>query len=272
MRWIREHKGLTAFLSTFLAICIILSVSYLSAGSNSAVGNLIQRGTAIVAKPLASAKNGVTDSARGIFRFKSVIDENETLREENDRLQQELIQSVLQQRELQELRELSNVLNHDSVLGIKNVMAANIIELDGSNWFNIFTIDKGAESGIEKGDIVVDGTALIGRIIEVDTGSSKVTAIIDESSKVSFEVLRDLSIMGIVQGDGTGNLSGFTFNGDAGVVEGDELLTSGIGIYEAGIIIGTVTAVSYNDDTQLKTIVVEPSVKFNSLKKVAVIL
>ncbi|MBO4725281.1 MAG: rod shape-determining protein MreC, partial [Firmicutes bacterium] len=50
------------------------------------------------------------------------------------------------------------------------------------------------------------------------------------------------------------------------------LITSGIGLYPQGIEIGTVKSVSFNKDTQLKTIEVEPAVDFNSLKKVMVLL
>ena len=43
-------------------------------------------------------------------------------------------------------------------------------------------------------------------------------------------------------------------------------------MYPSGIEIGTVTAVNYNSDTQLKMITVKPSVNFRGILKVAVII
>ena len=85
-------------------------------------------------------------------------------------------------------------------------------------------------------------------------------------------VLRDMNVMGIVSGNGNGMMSGYTFEGDAEINEGDTLITSGIGLYPVGIEIGTVRSINFNKDTQLKTIEVEPLVVFNSLKKVMVLL
>ncbi len=45
-----------------------------------------------------------------------------------------------------------------------------------------------------------------------------------------------------------------------------------MGMYPSGIEIGTVTAVNYNSDTQLKMITVKPSVNFRGIRKVAVII
>ncbi len=49
-------------------------------------------------------------------------------------------------------------------------------------------------------------------------------------------------------------------------------MTSGIGIYPMGIRIGKVTEVDYDDNRQLKTVVVEPTVKFDNMQKVAVFI
>ena len=45
-----------------------------------------------------------------------------------------------------------------------------------------------------------------------------------------------------------------------------------MGTYPAGLEIGNIKSITYNSDTLLKEIVVEPAVDFKSLKKVSVIL
>ena len=54
-------------------------------------------------------------------------------------------------------------------------------------------------------------------------------------------------------------------------MEGDVLLSTGIGMYPEGIEIGRTTSVVYNSDAQLMTIQAEPSVDFQNLRKVVVL-
>ena len=56
------------------------------------------------------------------------------------------------------------------------------------------------------------------------------------------------------------------------VSEGDVLVTSGMGRYPAGIVIGKISKAGYDSNKQLMVIYVRPAVDFTSLKKVSVIL
>ena len=94
----------------------------------------------------------------------------------------------------------------------------------------------------------------------------------DENNNTSFYVSINSGILGMLSGDVRGGLTGYVFNAQAGIIEGDVLKTSGMGIYPAGISIGTVSAVEYNSDTQLKVITVEPEVDFRGITKVMVII
>lgn len=58
----------------------------------------------------------------------------------------------------------------------------------------------------------------------------------------------------------------------ADVSEGDKLVTSGMGVYPAGIEIGKVVKVRYDSNAQLQRVDVKPSVDFESLQKVTVVL
>ncbi len=254
-----------------LVLVIILSISY-SRGSLGFISKGTQTANSVVEEPLNDGVGWLRESARGIFRFRSVVNENEQLKEEISKLKQENIQLQLSDRELEELRQLSAALNYQAVNENVNYVSTDITAVDGSNFFNIFTIGAGTESGIEPDAIVINGSGLVGMVRESGGRYSKVTSIIDESSSVSFSVLGNLGIMGIIEGDGTGMLAGYTFDGNADIKEGDTLITSGLGVYPAGITIGTVKSVVFDKDTQLKTITVEPSVSFNSMKRVMVLI
>ncbi|MBN7772772.1 rod shape-determining protein MreC [Clostridium aminobutyricum] len=272
MRWIREHKMVSILIAVVVALCVIMLVSYETGGKSGTIGNATETAVTKAQSPLSNMEKSIKNSLRGIFKFKSIVSENEKLKDQVNDLQQQVIDLTLKKNELQELQQLSNALNYESISGNKKIVGASIISMDGSNWFNQFTIDRGTESGIQKDDVVVNGDGLVGRIAEAGTGWSKVISIIDESNNVSFMVSRDLSLIGIVSGDSNGSLSGFMIDNKAGIIKGDTLVTSSMGLYPEGIKIGKAVSVEYDSDTQLKTVKIEPSVSFKSLQKVAVIL
>ncbi len=258
-------------LSVILAFCIITLISY-TRGNLGIVSDGVQTANSVVQKPITQAIGRFQKDAQGIIGFRSVVNENEALREEIAELKRENIKLQLQQEELNELQSLYSALSYiPNDKGYTNVVA-NIIAIDGSQYFNIFTIDRGTESGIVEDSIVISSNGLVGKVIDSGNRFSKVVSIIDTDSNVAFMVLRDMNIMGIVSGNGDGQMVGYTFDGDAEIKEGDTLVTSGIGLYPEGIEIGTVKSVTFNKDTQLKTIEAEPMVVFNSLKKVMVLL
>lgn len=271
INWIREHKVLMIVFAVLLAFCIIILISY-TRGNLGAVSSGIQTADSLVQKPLTQAVGRFEKDVNGIIGFRSVVKENEELRDEIDMLRMENTKLRLQEEELKELQNLYEALNYIPSESAYQTVTGNIIAIDGAHYFNIFTIDRGTESGVQSEAVVLSGKGLVGKVIDTGNGFSKVVSIIDIDSNVSFMVLRDMNVMGIVAGNGDGMLEGYTFDGNADINENDTLITSGIGLYPQGIEIGTVKSVSFNKDTQLKTIEVEPAVNFNSLKKVMVLL
>jgi rod shape-determining protein MreC len=81
-----------------------------------------------------------------------------------------------------------------------------------------------------------------------------------------------MQLLGILSGDGQGGLAGYMLDPDGSVIAGDILVTSGMGMYPEGIVIGKVSEVTWNNDTLLKTVAIEPGVYFKNLQKVTVII
>lgn len=272
MNWLREHKVLTVILSVFLALAIVIVVSYQNIGNTTALGRGIDKVFALVQGPVSNAGNGVKSGLKGIFQFRSILKENEELRNQIADLNRQLIQAKLTDSELAELRSLSNILGYENVAPNYNYVTADVVAMDGSNWFNLFTINAGTDDGIYKDAVVINGDGLIGRVLETGSDWAKVISVIDESNSVSFKVFRDLKLLGILTGDGKGGLEGYMIDPEAAVIEGDVLVTSGMGIYPEGIPIGKVKKVEWNNDTLLKTVTIEPSAYFKNLQKVTVLV
>ncbi len=270
MKWFRQHKIFSVTACIVLVLCLFVFGSYIMGGGSTVIGRGIQTVTSTVEQPLSEFTGGVKNTFRGIFRFSSVLKENAKLKQENSELKQKNMELKLRRDELSQLQELSKTFDFEPYTGRSSAVAARITAVDNSNVYDAFTIDAGSDKGISKNDIVVDGDGLVGKIKVAGRNWSKVVSVMNENNSISFKVLRKTSIMGIVSGNGKGKIEGYLMDNTARVVKGDVLVTSGIGVYPEGIRIGTIKSVNYNDDMQLKEIVVEPAVKFSSMQKVAV--
>ena len=151
-------------------------------------------------------------------------------------------------------------------------MTADVIAVDGSNLFNIFTINVGKNDGISAGSIVVNEDGLVGKVVTVGKSWSKVLGIVDASDSVSFTLLRDPEVIGVLSGDGEGGLSGYLFDEEKSLNKGDILITSGMSLYPAGIVIGKVSSVEYDESSKEKKISVESQVNFKAIRRVTVLI
>lgn len=198
--------------------------------------------------------------------------QNKKLREENIKLQNQIIKLKLKVQEIDDLENLYNALNYAKEKNIENYVTCNVIAKDPGNWFNLFTIDAGLKDGITKNSTVMNGDGLIGLVYEVGDTWAKVITIIDNRSRVSFEILSDKnSNIGLINGSGDKNLKGYLFDTETKAEIGDYIVTSGLGLHPKGIIIGKIKDVIVKEDELLENIIVEPNVNFKKLDRVFVI-
>lgn len=225
-----------------------------------------------VSKFLYVGGNYLGDFFKPITKFWKLDDENQLLREENIKLQNEIIKLQLNLREYKEITNLKEALNYTESRGLKEYITCDVVGKTPGNWFRIFTIDAGSDDGIVKNSAVINGQGLIGQVYEVGSNWAKIITIIDNRTRISFEILdeSDKAYIGIVSGNNEA-LNGYLFDNEASVKEGDTIVTSGLGIYPKGIKIGVVESVDLKKDDLLKSIAVKPDVNFNNLDKVMVI-
>lgn len=79
-------------------------------------------------------------------------------------------------------------------------------------------------------------------------------------------------MLGIIEGSENGKITGYMLDDTVDISEGDRLITSGIGVYPEGIVLGRVTRSWYDSAKQLTMLEVKPEVDFGSIDKVSVIL
>ncbi|MBD5558940.1 MAG: rod shape-determining protein MreC [Clostridia bacterium] len=244
------------------AVIIVLSMALISASNAGSLlaGTVGAAGGLVV--PLQRALYQVSETAVGGVSSASPAGSAESGAMDYE----ELVAENARLRELLEFKE-STVT--------QELKAAQIIGKEPGNWFEVFTIDLGANDGIEAGMPVVTPQGLVGRVEEVGLSWAKVMSIIDVRSSVSaiMERTRDT---GVVKGtigsdDLTATLSMNYLPLDTDIIEGDTVLTSGYDeVYPKGLIVGRVT--SSTDQSGGKLVIVEPSVDFRRLEEVLVVI
>jgi rod shape-determining protein MreC len=217
----------------------------------------------------------MSDKADSLKKLSEVMAENEELQKQVDSLTSELNTIILEQYELDNLRELYDL--DQKYPGYEKV-AANVIGMNGVNWFSQFTIDKGTDSGIETGMNVIAGSGLVGIVSGVGKNYATVTAIISDTSKVSGMVTTtsdNLIVSGSLQQMNENMVIDFSNLGDKDdeVSVGDPVVTSYISDqYQQGILIGYISTISTDSNNLTKSGTLTPAVDFEHIEEVLVIL
>ena len=272
MNWIKEHIKLVITMIVIICLVAIIVISSYNLGWISLPGRAVQSGAAAAEEPLTDASSGIKDGITGIFGFRSLQTENYELTKKVEDLQNQLTEAQLTEQKLQQLRELSQSLNYADYDDNYERVTADVIATDGSNLFNVFTVNAGKDDGVAAGSIVVNEDGLVGKVVTVGKNWAKVLGIVDASDSVSFTLLRDPEVIGVLSGDGEGGLTGYLFDEEKSLNKGDILITSGMSLYPAGITIGKVASVEYDESSKEKKISVESQVNFKAVRTVTILI
>jgi rod shape-determining protein MreC len=273
MKRLLSHRAFLIIAAIVLALVILLFVSYALRDGENGVGNAAGTAVSYIQKPFVALRDAVTDGFGGLFGDEGLSAENAALKEELEDVKSELVKQRLSREELAELERLSAALSAPGLQQDYTLVAANVISMENSDTFDIFTIDIGTESGVERNSVVVCGDGLVGRVLTAGRGQSKVVAIIDENNKIGFQIHKDRDFLGVCYGDGMGDMKGYLLDESATAYEGDEALTSGVGgVYPAGLVVGRITKAEQNGDRDLLEVTIRSDVYFKGLKKVAVLV
>lgn len=265
-------KVLLILLSLLCAVLILFSLL------GDSVTGPVRRVTGSLIAPVQKGINSVGSWLSGLtsnFSDASALrEENEALQERVDQLTAENSQLVLDQEELDRLRELFDLSGQYSDY---EQIGARVIAKDSGNWYDSFTIDKGSEDGIQVDCNVISGGGLVGIVTEVGPGWSTVRSIIDDNSNVSAMVSTTTDtciIAGNLQliDQGTLSLVKLTDKGNR-VHVGDKVVTSNISEkYLPGILIGYISELNNDANNLTKSGQITPVVDFEHLQEVLVIL
>lgn len=254
---------------------VLLTFMGLSIGGRSRV-SMVENVVAEVVYPVQKFFLGINRSigqrVAPIADLYKNAEENRILKDEVDLLRAQVVDLTISQRELIELKELKEALRYVEAQKIDNYVSASVLSKDPGNWYDNFIIDVGTEDGVTKDSAVINGSGLVGLVYDVGSHWAKVVSLVDKRSTISFSSADVLtSYDGQVVGSMDHVIHGQIFDPTAKITVGDILVTSGLGIFPKGIIIGKVSEIINNRDSLLPEVTVEPYVDFKAIDKVMVL-
>jgi rod shape-determining protein MreC len=222
----------------------------------------LQTGLSSLTRPIADWVNNMTDAG-------SLSEENRGLREENERLTNELARAREQAAQRQAAEDLNAVKQQfpEDVF-----LASNVVARDSSNARALIAIDTGSGDGVREGMIVVsEGRSLVGTVTKTFDDYSWVTLITDPKSAVSA-IVQESRADGVVSGNYDGSLVMDFVGQGAPMKVGDFVMTSGVGGgYPPGIVIGRIGEVKQTSQDLFQEVRVDHLASLSKLERVLVL-
>ena len=269
-----RRSGITLFLLCLVTV-LMISMIVISSGREKGFKTLYT----VVGTPFVLLQEGVKKCASAVsdwgtyvFSYGSVKAELETLRENNADIP--LLEDE-NERLLLEIKDLRTLLSMQDYTDEYELVAADIIAEDVTDWFGTFTINVGESDGIRVGNAVITPDGLVGIIETVGPVSSKLVTIADENYTFMCRISRTNELVRIT--GGTPETLDYSLHADrlatsTKIAKGDNLVTADSGgVYPKGIMVGTVSEVT-KGDSGVTTAVISPAVDFTLLSKVYVMI
>ena len=256
------------------AVVIVMFIGSVARGDNiSALHNITGVVSAPLQKVISSTVNWFDTIYGYLYKYDSLLAENESLRSQLADAQQSARDGIEASEENERLRELLNLREKNSSFEMES---CKVVLWSTSNWSSSFTLSKGSNSGIEMGDpVVTEYGVVVGQVTELGDTWATCSTVIDVDMSVGAYI-GETGSSGMVVGEFSlmkQKQAKLTYLADgAQLFLGDEVLTSGQGgAFPAGLLIGTISAVQSEAGGQIEYGIIEPACDLDSLVQVFII-
>lgn len=272
MNFVRKFRD-AAIVATLLAIPFFFLKANLTDPSHTTwLDELILKASSPIQYVITEAARGVSDIIEEYVYLIEVEEDNEALRAENARLEQQVRELRREGEENVRLREL--VALREATPG--ETLSAQVIGKEVSNYFRVTRIrlDRGERDLVRAGMPVLHPHGLVGQIRRTWGRYSDVLLAVDRTSRIDVVVERT-GARGMLVGTGDDNRYAcrIEYLERTDEIEvGDEVFTSGLGQrFPAGVLVGRVSRVERQDFGLYQEAEVTPAVDFSDLDEVFVL-
>ena len=229
-----------------------------------------------VLTPIQSGAKSLTKQAEQMysymFKYEALAAENAELKEKLAKMEDDarLLNSL--QRENDRLRAL---------LALKDaredyeLVDAYVISWSSNEWSSTFTINRGANVGIEEGMCAITANGeVVGLVTEVGSNYAIVKTILDSSLEISATISSS-GYNGMVQGAYTSGIAGklrMDYLPSSSIIRNnDQVVTSGSTVYPRDLIVGHVIDAGFDDTGVAKFAILEPAADIDNLEQVFIL-
>ncbi len=267
------------FFSTRVRVVLIIAVllavilAVVSSLTGLSLPDMLVKG---VLAPIRAGASKLTDQAQQLynymFEYESLAAENQVLKEDLAKAEEDARQADALARENQRLRALLALKEaHEDY----QLTDSYIISRSSQDWSSSFTVNKGTNSGIEAGMCAVTANGeLVGLVSEVGSNYAVVKTVLDSSLEISA-TMASSGYNGMVQGGYSTGLEGLLrmdyLPSSAVIRNNDQVVTSGSTVYPRGLILGYVVDAGFDDTGVAKYALLEPAVNVGTLEQVFII-
>jgi rod shape-determining protein MreC len=258
-------------LSLLLLVSLTLVVLGLRGGGDGArsgVGGVlgpVENAAAAIVRP-------VSDFLSSIGSLGSKDEQIAALQQRNDELTQQLASSQYLRNRAEQLDQLLRVAG----LGTYRIVPAQVIAIGPAQDFGwTVTIDAGTQDGLKTDLTVLNGSGLVGKVVQVSSSTAVVQLIVDATSTVGARLEASMRV-GLLNGTGDPHhLDLAMLDQLSTIAVGDRLVTWGSDAgrpYVRGVPIGVVTGVGGTPAGGGRTATVDPYMDPTSLDLVGVVV
>ena len=256
-----------------VAVLLAVGLAVISDLTGLSVPDMMVKG---ILTPIRSGTSRLVDGVEQIynyiFAYESLAAENEALKEQLAKLEDEARRADSVTRENSYLR---------SVIGLKEnnpsweLVDAYVISRSSQEWSSTFTVSRGSSAGIEPGMCAITANGeVVGLVSEVGPNYSVIKSVMDSSLEISSTISAS-GYNGMVQGGYASGLKGLLrmnyLPSSAVIRNNDQVVTSGSMVYPRNLIVGYVVDAGFDDAGVAKYALLKPAVDVGSLELVFIV-
>ena len=258
----------TALLLASLALVALVLDVWQYAAARASGQSAFDHAVSTASLPLERALLGVTRELglawQSVARGRALADENARLSAQAAALEDRLLK--LQEGSAQSERERALLAAYSDFPEAHCL--AHVTAVGSGGWLSYLLVDRGAEDGVQQGDVAVTREGVLGQVYAVTGHTARIVPLTDPASGVAVRIRRSRET-GILKGLGEWRCEVRYLDPESAVRVGDQVLTAGTGgVFPKGLRVGTVIAVRADPHSPGIVAEVEAAADFRNAEEV----
>jgi rod shape-determining protein MreC len=266
---------------TTLLLLVLASVSIITLDARGGFHRITSGVKSVASDAFAPVRSAVDDVIEPIGSFLAGSVHYGAVRQQNQKLQQEINQLKMQQlsqvdaqQALTQLKQLSAFLNLPFISNLQTV-DAEVTDYGTSDFAATIDISVGRDQGVQLNMPVVGAGGLVGQIVQANHSTSTVRLITDGQSAVGVRYGPAPGSLAVLNGQGAGKpLDADLVPTNTPLTSGEVFTTSGLqgAIYPGGIPVAEVVTSKTHSSASQESVTLLPVADLTHLRYVSVLL